>query len=149
MNTTKLPLVPLGENVTRDGRKARECWINVGPQGQLNAPHDDPKEAAAVCAHNYRTALFREVIPGEGDLRRWKDEAMQVLNDINLQEIGKELGLPLGTNIGPQILPKIREYRALLERVLPKIQEHRALLERTTGLVGHNLATEIDKALRP
>jgi hypothetical protein len=100
--------------------KPIECWINVGPGGQLNRAHDSQSEAVAVCADNYRTAKFREVLPGAddelGNLRRWKDEAMQVLGGLDLQAIGKELQIPLGTDIGPQILPAIRKYRALLGR---------------------------------
>jgi len=45
------------------------------------------------------------------DLLRWKSEAMQVMNDLNLQEIGKEMGLRLGANIAANILPYIRELK--------------------------------------
>jgi len=41
-------------------------------------------------------------------LEQWKKEAMIVFDDLNLQEIGKELDLPLGANIAKEILPWIR-----------------------------------------
>ena len=39
-------------------------------------------------------------------LKGWKESALQTLNAINLQEVGKELNL--GTDIAPQILPRIQ-----------------------------------------
>jgi hypothetical protein len=41
-------------------------------------------------------------------LEQWKGEMMIVLDDLNLQEIGKELDLPVGANIAAAILPWIQ-----------------------------------------
>jgi hypothetical protein len=163
-------LVPLGENVTRDGRKARVicndrvCPGNVYPvtalvllnaneeiskvfhaDGKLSAESEGPldlvghlppepakpREVWIYCDPldgagsielkqplNPAYKCFREVLPGEDDeledLRRWKAETMQVLASFDLQAIGKEIGLPLGTNIGPQILPYIRTLKRFI-----------------------------------
>jgi hypothetical protein len=40
-------------------------------------------------------------------LRAWKQEAMRVMADF--QEIGKEIGVPLGQSIGDKILPYIKD----------------------------------------
>lgn len=48
------------------------------------------------------------------DLLRWKAEAIQVMSDLNLQEIGKEIGLKLGGNIAANILPYIKELKGRL-----------------------------------
>jgi hypothetical protein len=45
------------------------------------------------------------------DLLRWKSEAMKVMDDLDLQEIGKEMGLRLGDNIAVKILPYIKELK--------------------------------------
>lgn len=41
------------------------------------------------------------------ELRSWKESAMIVLNQIDLQELGKALGFKLGSNVSPQILPAV------------------------------------------
>lgn len=44
-------------------------------------------------------------------LQSWKREASEVLNGIRLQEVGAELGVPWGGDIGPSILPGIRKLK--------------------------------------
>lgn len=52
------------------------------------------------------------------DLRRWKEEALQVMPDF--QAIGKLLNVPLGGSVSEQIIPRIK---ALIERA--EEAEHR------------------------
>lgn len=47
-------------------------------------------------------------------LTRWKSEAMQVMNDLDFQEIGKEIDLDLGDNIAKSILPYIKKAKSKL-----------------------------------
>jgi hypothetical protein len=54
-------------------------------------------------------------------LRQWKSEMLQVLNSLNLQAIGKELNLTLGSNIPSSILPNIISQKQLIA------DQHRAL----------------------
>lgn len=52
---------------------------------------------------------------GQGELEalhRWKAEAMEVFNQLDLQEIGNELGITLGHSIADKILPYIKELKA-------------------------------------
>lgn len=84
--------------------------------------------------------LFREVLPGADDdeldsLRRWKADATVVINRLPFDEIGRELGLRAGDKISEHILPKIKEYKRLLEQTL--------------NYVSGPLAQEIVKALKP
>jgi hypothetical protein len=171
-----VPLVPLGENVTRDGRKVRVicndrvCPGNVYPvtamvllnaneeipkvfhaDGKLSAesegpldlvghlppepakprefwlitPDDGdvavygvPQTCAGTLEPHPNQVHFREVLPGADDeledLRRWKAESMQVFAGLDLQAIGYEIGLPIGTDIGPQILPYIRALKKFI-----------------------------------
>ena len=80
----------------------------------------EPKIRSGPTPNKGESVHVREVLPGTDDeledLRTWKESAMRVFMEIQLQEIGTELGLTLGTDIGPQILPKLRQYRALLKR---------------------------------
>lgn len=48
-------------------------------------------------------------------LKDWKDSTTDLLNSIDLQTVGKELGVPLGQEIGPMILPGIRDLKAQIE----------------------------------
>lgn len=61
----------------------------------------------------------------------WKESALSVMNKVDLQEIGKELDLPLGTDIPPNILPGIRALQARLEgaraRAAQESQENKRL----------------------
>lgn len=43
------------------------------------------------------------------ELELWKESASRVLSQIQLQEVGRSLGLPLGIDIAPRILPAILE----------------------------------------
>ena len=43
------------------------------------------------------------------ELERWKQQALTVLEELDLQEIGKELNVPLGESVAKQILPKLKE----------------------------------------
>lgn len=40
-------------------------------------------------------------------LTDWKESMMKVHSELDLQGIAKSLGLPLGSSIAPQVLPKI------------------------------------------
>lgn len=43
------------------------------------------------------------------DLTRRKESAMKVLNDLDLQELAKELKVGLGEDIASQVLPKVKD----------------------------------------
>jgi len=51
-------------------------------------------------------------------LKAWKEEAMEVMNKLQLQEIAKELQLPLGSDIPSQILPEIKRIKAILDEAI-------------------------------
>lgn len=55
----------------------------------------------------------------ERDLKDWKTSALDLLNKIDLQAIGKELNLPLGSDIASAILPSIRALKARLDSKQP------------------------------
>lgn len=69
------------------------------------------------------------------DLRRWKREAMQVLRELDSQAVGKELNLPLGSNVAARILPAIRELKADCARLETRLSEAR---RRTIAIDGTN-----------
>jgi len=48
-------------------------------------------------------------------LLAWKAEAREVMDSIDIQAVGKELGVKLGRPIGPAILPGIRALKARLK----------------------------------
>jgi hypothetical protein len=49
------------------------------------------------------------------ELEEWKASAMGVMNGIDIQAVGQELGIGLGEDIGPKILPGIRALKLMLE----------------------------------
>jgi hypothetical protein len=44
------------------------------------------------------------------ELIEWKNSAIAVLNDIDLQAIGKELSIPLGESVSKDLLGKIKNH---------------------------------------
>lgn len=48
-------------------------------------------------------------------LKQWKSEATQVLNDLDLSTVAHELRIPLGHSIADKILPAIRQNARLRE----------------------------------
>ncbi len=72
------------------------------------------------------------------ELKAWKEEAIQVMNRFQLQEIGKELELPLGSDIPSQILPEIKRIKAITDEAIlllaSKDKLYKAALEEITKL---------------
>jgi|SRR5690606_7528066 len=64
--------------------------------------------------------LFNEYTSGLCErvkfLEGWREEAAGILTELNLQQVGIELGVPLGQDIAPQVLPKIRELKETIAR---------------------------------
>lgn len=62
-------------------------------------------------------------------LKRWKTEASQVLDGLNLQDIAEECDFRPGTGIGEQILPWIRKAKKKISELLSESstawQQHR------------------------
>lgn len=50
-------------------------------------------------------------------LQDWKESAMQVMNDLDLQAIGKELNIPLGQDIANKVLDGIKGLKEENERL--------------------------------
>ena len=48
------------------------------------------------------------------ELKAWKESALAVLDGIDLQAVGQELGVKLGEAVGPAILPGIRTLKTLV-----------------------------------
>lgn len=93
-------------------------WVASGPQGQSpdydGGTGDQGKADAEFIAHAREDvpALVAEV----RRLRRWKDEALPVME--GLQELGGALGLPLGTRItGRQAVDAALDLRSEARRL--------------------------------
>lgn len=53
------------------------------------------------------------------DLEHWKASAIKVLNEIDLQEAGRILGLPIATDVAKEIVPALRELAELRKGAPP------------------------------
>ncbi len=70
--------------------------------------------------------ILEDILIELRDLRAWKEQAMAIMPDM--QEIGRELDLTIGTDIGPEILPAIRKLKvddALTRKALIETLEQR------------------------
>ena len=82
-------------------------------------------------------------------LTDWKESMMKVHNELDLQGIGKALGLPLGSSIAPQVLPKVKvlieqntELVEMLERAKLEFEQFRDAFGQ-----GSLLINEIEKLI--
>lgn len=48
-------------------------------------------------------------------LEAWKESATAILSECNLQEVGEEIGVPLGGAISKEILPAVKSLKARIE----------------------------------
>lgn len=51
----------------------------------------------------------QQYVDANKELSYWKESMMKVHSELDLQEIGKVLEIPLGSSIAPQVLPKVKE----------------------------------------
>lgn len=61
-------------------------------------------------------------------LQEWKESMMTAHNELDLQGIGNELGLRLGSSISPQVLPKIRELLEQNNELLDMLRQARLMI---------------------
>ena len=95
--------------------------------------HTKRIEAALEIACKYGAALEIACKYGKdaelADLRNWKESAMEVFAKIDLQAIGKEIGVRLGHDISPAILPWIVKVKAELAEKERELDEAVELLK--------------------
>lgn len=84
-----------------------------------------------TCGYQWRRgqsgdhSCTRRLVAKVDELENWKAEATGVLNSINPEAVAKALRLPLGTAVGPAILPGIQALQQGLTDILaalPSIQ---------------------------
>lgn len=92
-----------------------ECEDFDGFTAQIVSMDDYHKaqDALALALPNDATALNELIAERTAELTSWKQQAITVLNEIDLQEIGKVLGVGLGESVGPHILPAIKKLTLL------------------------------------
>ena len=83
-------------------------------------------------ASDFARELEREVI----ELKAWKESALSV--DPPLQEIARELGLPLGLSIHDRILPAIQRLKAKNDLLEADLKRENDRLERNEWLEKEN-----------
>lgn len=92
-----------------------------------NAGEDEIADVLALGKYNLHSQVTRVLHTLSRDrdtlraevqrLTSWKQEAVEVQNGLQLQEIGQAIGAKLGTDIGPQVLPWILAKKAEVQRL--------------------------------
>lgn len=142
----------LCERFKMDKDGAGYCQLNLGHNGDCDykkykpesSTQQAPEPRCVVKCWRCGKPLTRQTADGEwmcdcsstpfdvpaaaqqaeaSQLRSWKESAMRVLNGIDLQEVGKIIGLPLGTDIGPRIVPELRRLKEEPEERQRKVSE--------------------------
>ena len=77
------------------------------------------KELAQLRKTNLSNAILIEKLEKENkELSIWKEEAMEVMSQFQMQEIGKVLNIELGDSISKQTLPSIKKLIAENEELV-------------------------------
>jgi hypothetical protein len=105
--TATLPKELLLEILEENERLKEELEIRIFYQGQ---------NAENLRALRELQADVPQLQAKIAELKNWKSEASKILDDLKLQEVGKELGLTVGTDIAPHILPGIQKLKNRLEK---------------------------------
>lgn len=109
--------------------RSRACKAEATDPTVMKADYERMKRENDVLNYSYREVcqtrntlgkdlqkmvyLVADVRKQRDELRQWKSEAAKSLDALQLQEIGAELGLILGTDIAPEILPGIRKWKKM------------------------------------
>ncbi len=97
-------------------------------------------------------SLARKLNIERDDLAKWKDAMLKVESQWSDQAVGKELGIPVGTNIREGIMPAIKKLKREHDKALQAIrQAHLELsyaMGPNSGVVKNHVAKAI-KELRP
>jgi hypothetical protein len=104
-------------------------WEAVAALKTDENPHT---AVAAQIKDDYTKNLERE----NAELREWKRQQLQVWSDLNLQEVGDELELAVGTPIAENVLPGIKRLKGRDELQRARIE----VLENQIALIKGNIA---------
>lgn len=94
------------------------------------------RKPTVMCRRNEKQNLERRLRALEAerdDLARWKRQALEVANQLQEQEIGREIGVGLGQHISPAILPWIREQKKKLKAMETAAEGMERALSITNG----------------
>jgi hypothetical protein len=83
-----------------------ECEIKGSCLGRVN--HYAVKDGYNGELSDYVAVLFSE----RDDLKAWMGGAMQVFDELDLEAVGQELGVPIGCSVAQSLLPEIRRLKA-------------------------------------
>ena len=67
----------------------------------------------------YKAAATAYTLRAKG-LEEWKRQQLIVMEQLDLQAIGKELGIGLGEDISSRVLPEIRRLKRIIQQLQPK-----------------------------
>lgn len=77
----------------------------------------------AIYETNLSNAILIEKLEKENEeLSIWKEEAMEVMSQFQMQEIGKVLNIELGDSISKQTLPAIKKLKADKKELLEALE---------------------------
>lgn len=94
-------------------------WLHMAGDLLVREVHID--DIAVAYARQFRDEVVH--------LTAWKGEAKQVLNDLQLQALGRELGIPLGEEIAKQVLPRVLMLKVEMEGLIGMVEHMYALTE--------------------
>lgn len=80
------------------------------------------REAAAE-SDRISSQQISSIAAERDELRRWKAEALVVLNQLNLQKLGEMLNVPIGQSVSEHLLPAVSALLAKLEKAQDIIRE--------------------------
>ncbi len=94
----------------------KQCKLRIFDlEDQVGVRDGETLEQRVAALMQSHGATYQPLRNRISELEAWKESAMKVMPDF--QAIGKALGLKLGEDVSPQILPRIQAMSELLDAV--------------------------------
>ena len=78
------------------------------------------------------------------ELEQWKREGIEVESRWDIQEVARELEVPPGYNIRPEILPRIKQLKEQLAAMIERAERARTLLAEAFRVYPSGVSPECD-----
>ncbi len=98
-----------------------EILVDIGDfTSRMISEHNNPTATNKIVS--LVSDYFDEAAQENRELREWKESAMEIMRNIDLQGCAKVIGLKLGEDISDKILPA-------LKRITERVKELESMLE--------------------
>jgi hypothetical protein len=114
----------------------------------FGAPEKPAEPLLNFAEHSEKVAReIRNLITERDELKEWKRQQMGITSQCDMQEVGRLLGMTLGTNIHANLIPKIQELIEDRDN-LKRDNDFMQITIREQKSAAHNVSLEVTRLRR-